>query len=432
MFEEIIQDNLTIEQLNRLLATDMLRQLLAFVLILLLTTVAQNPLLRILRRIEKRSGAQTFIKGQMFFVLGRTLLPLTAQVIGNFTIIIFQELEWSNSTLSWLVSFLTIWFLYCLADSLIRANLPPIQATFWSRSILLPVTLIVTALSSIGLLDSVLALSMTVGQMGIRFTLRSMLAGIAIVIVAIVISRGVRQVLKNDILPRAGAQPALSQALSMLASYAVILGGVAVGLSAIGIDLTTITVILGGLSVGLGFGLQEIVSNLVSGFILMFEQAIAPGDVIKIGDAAGEVTDVGVRSITILTKDNVELIVPNSYFLTEIITSLTRTTGEVRVGVKVGVSYNTSPKEAEAALLEAASRHSTALKTPTPQAVFLDFGSSSLDFELLVWTDKADEIPFFASELRHHIWDALAEQNIEIPFPQQDLHVRTVPVKSET
>ena len=422
---ELIQDNLTAEQLNRLLAPDMLRQLLAFILILGLTTVAQNPLLRILRRVEKRSGAQTFIKEQLFFVLGRTLSPLTAQVIGNFIIIIFQEFEWSDGNLTWLVSFLTIWFLYCLVDSLIQANMPPIQAIFWSRSILLPVTLIVTLLSSVGLLDSVLALSMTVGQMGIQFTLRSMLAGIAIIIVAFVISRGVGQVLKKDVLPRAGAQPALSQALSMLASYSVMLGGVAIGLSAMGIDLTTITVILGGLSVGLGFGLQEIVSNLVSGFILMFEQAIAPGDVIKIGDADGEVTDVGIRSITILTKDNVELIVPNNYFLTEIITSLTRTTGEVRVRVKIGVSYDTAPKEAEAALLEAANRHSSALKTPTPQAIFLDFGASSLDFELLVWTDQADRISVFASELRHHVWDVLTERNIEIPFPQQDLHVRT-------
>ncbi|MDM8530204.1 mechanosensitive ion channel [Anaerolineales bacterium HSG25] len=426
---EIIQDNLTTEQLNRLLEPDMLRQLLAFILILGLTTIAQNPLLRILRRVERRSGTQTFVKGQLFFVFGRTLLPLTAQVIGNLVIIIFDEFGWMNDTLIWLVSFLTIWLLYCLADSLIQANLPPIQATFWSRSILLPVTLIVTVLSSVGLLDSVLALSMTVGQMGVRFTLRSILAGSAIIIVAFVISRGVRQVLKRDVLPRAGAQPALAQALSMLASYSVILGGVAVGLSAMGIDLTTITVILGGLSVGLGFGLQEIVSNLVSGFILMFEQAIAPGDVIKIGDADGEVTDVGIRSITILTKDNVELIVPNNYFLTEIITSLTRTSNHVRVGVKVGVSYNTTPKEAEAALLDAADRHSTALKTPPPQVMFLDFGASSLDFELFVWTDDADTAPTFASELRHHVWDALAERNIEIPFPQQDMHVRTVPAE---
>jgi small-conductance mechanosensitive channel len=220
-------------------------------------------------------------------------------------------------------------------------------------------------------------------------------------------------------------EPALANTISIVITYTIITLGVLVALSSIGINLSTLTVVLGGLSVGLAFGLQEIVNNFVSGFILLFERSIEIGDIVEVDQNVGIVQRIGVRSTTIKTRDNVELIIPNSYFLTQVVTNMTRSEDLVRTRVSVGVSYNARPREVEQALLEAAAQHPQVLSDPPPSIQFKDFGDSSLDFELFVWTNQAFQTPKLTSELRYNIWDALAARNIEIPFPQRDIHIRS-------
>jgi potassium efflux system protein len=208
---------------------------------------------------------------------------------------------------------------------------------------------------------------------------------------------------------------------------------VLVALGSVGINLSTLTVVLGGLSVGLAFGLQEIVNNFVSGFILLFERSVQIGDIVQVDDNTGAIQKIGIRSTTINTRDNVELIIPNSYFLTQIVTNMTRSEDLVRTRIAVGVTYNAKPREVEQALLEAAAQHPDVLSNPPPSVQFRDFGNSSLDFELFVWTNQAFQTPQLTSEVRYHIWDALASRNIEIPFPQRDIHIRSgVPWSSLT
>jgi small-conductance mechanosensitive channel len=139
----------------------------------------------------------------------------------------------------------------------------------------------------------------------------------------------------------------------------------------------------------------------------------------------GEVQRVGVRSTIIRTRDNVDLIIPNSKFLTEVVTNMTYSENLVRIRCSVGVSYNSTPREVEQVLLEVARQHPKILKKPAPSVQFKEFGDSSLNFELLVWTLKAIETPVLTSDLRFGIWDALAARNIEIPFPQRDIHIRS-------
>ncbi|NIW95609.1 MAG: mechanosensitive ion channel, partial [Phycisphaerae bacterium] len=218
--------------------------------------------------------------------------------------------------------------------------------------------------------------------------------------------------------------PALNQALSTLTAYGVIIIGTVVALNMMGVDLTLLAVVAGGLSVGLGFGLQEVVSNFVSGFILMFEQSIGPGDVIEVGDDVGIVQTIGVRSTIIRNRDNVELIIPNSRLLSETVTNLTRSDQQVRIRISVGVTYSADPQAVKQALLEAV-QHPFVSEQPAPSIQFRDFGDSSLTFDLLVWTDKAFQSLNLASDLRYQIWDALKAHNIEIPFPQRDIHIRS-------
>ena len=183
--------------------------------------------------------------------------------------------------------------------------------------------------------------------------------------------------------------------------------------------------VAGGLSVGLGFGLQAIVSNFISGFILLFEKSVGPGDVIKIGDMTGTVQHVGVRSITVLTRDHIELIVPNSHYLSEVVTNLTRSSRNVRIAILVGVSYNSDPTEVKAALLSAAVETDYVMKLPASEVQFMDFGESSLDFRLLVWTNRPELSMLIGSNLRYNIWNELKARHIEIPFPQRDIHIKS-------
>jgi len=195
------------------------------------------------------------------------------------------------------------------------------------------------------------------------------------------------------------------------------------GLLVTGFNLTTLTVIAGGLSIGLGFGLQQVVSNFVSGFILMFDRSIGPGDVIEFGDIVGTVENIGIRSMIVKTRHNKEVIIPNSHFLSDIVTNLTRTDRIIRVDIKVSVSYQTNPLEVEQALLEVA-QHPGILDEPAPLVQFAEFGESSLDFVLMVWVDDPVRVGAVSSDLRYRIWDAFSRRNIEIPFPQREVYIR--------
>jgi len=281
----------------------------------------------------------------------------------------------------------------------------------------------VGALQALGLMDDVLQWSFTPRQ-DIRITVGSILGGIVMLAIFLILARGARQYLERIVLPQLDASPALIQALPTLTNYLVVFIGALIALNVTGVNLTTLTVILGGLSVGLGFGLQEIVNNFVSGFILTFEQSIGPGDVLRINNTIGVVQHINMRSMIIRTRDDVEFIVPNSKFLTEIVTNLTRTQHTVRVRISVGVTYSANPHVVQQALLDAA-KHPRVLTEPAPKVQFMDFGESSLNFDLLVWTDEVARIGPLASDLRYKIWDSLKENNIEIPFPQRDIHVRS-------
>lgn len=205
---------------------------------------------------------------------------------------------------------------------------------------------------------------------------------------------------------------------------AIALGIFAVAAS-LGIDLSTLTLIGGGLSIGIGFGLQQIVANFISGILLLFEQSLRPGDVINLDGNLGLVQEVNIRSSTILTKDNVEIIVPNEQFLTTNVTTYTRESNLVRVPIEFGVSYSSDPQFVRDLVLRTVVNHGSVKNRPAPEVQFVRFGDSSLDFRVLVWMDNPIIMPRFRSDLYFMIWDAFSKHGIEIPFPQRDIHIRS-------
>lgn len=357
-------------------------------------------------------------------VLNDVRLPLASWIMAGLTLGIFQNLGLAAGVLQWFIPLIAIWFYYRLLGGIVSASMRASQAAFWRYQVLRPVMLLIAALHATGLLDNVLNWRLITPGENLRITVGTLFSGIVIVVLFIVVSRFTRTYLEEQFLPKADIEPALTQAISNIASYTIIVIGVLVALNTIGIPLTMLTVIAGGLSVGIGFGLQEIVNNFISGFILMFERSIGPGDVVEVGNTAGIVQSVGIRSVMIKTRDNISLIVPNSRFLSDIVTNYTKSERVVRVHIEIGVSYSADPYEVRTTLLEAA-EHPLVLAKPAPTARLEGFGESSLIFSLLVWTEDVHRLPGLRSDLRFQIWDALKAHDIQIPFPQRDIHIRS-------
>jgi small-conductance mechanosensitive channel len=214
-------------------------------------------------------------------------------------------------------------------------------------------------------------------------------------------------------------------AVTTLSRYAIVTMGFLIALRTLGFDLSSIAIIGGALSVGIGFGLQQIVANFISGIVLLFEQSLRPGDVIQIDGQFGVVEKLNIRSTQMRTYDNVEVIVPNEDLLTSRLTTYTRSDRLMRIAVPVGVSYSSDPARVRDILVEAVGKHGLVRKSPEPSVQFMAFGDSSLDFRVLAWIDDPLRVSVIRSDLHFIIWNALKDAGVEIPFPQRDLHLRS-------
>jgi small-conductance mechanosensitive channel len=195
----------------------------------------------------------------------------------------------------------------------------------------------------------------------------------------------------------------------------------------LGLNLNSLVVVGGALGIGVGLGLQAIVSNFVAGLILLLEQPIKLGDRIEVGNTYGDVVRLRARSTWIRTNDNVVVIVPNSEFINQSVTNWTATDRQVRISLPLGTSYDSDPKKVREVILKVASTHADVLPDPPPEVIFTDFGDSSLNFQLRVWTIQQVQSPArLKSDLYFAIFEAFRIEKIEIPFPQRDLHLRSV------
>ncbi|HMS83801.1 MAG TPA: mechanosensitive ion channel [Nitrospira sp.] len=215
------------------------------------------------------------------------------------------------------------------------------------------------------------------------------------------------------------------QATGTIARNAVVTVGFMVIVQTVGIDLSTITVLAGGVGIGVGFGLQTIANNLVSGLIILFERPIKIGDRIEVGHVNGDVVDIAARATTVVTNDNIAIIIPNSEFVSSKITNWSYTTRNVRFNFPVSVSYREDPERVRTLLLEVADAHAGVLKENKPDVLFQEFGESSLHFILRVWTrDYTNRPGVLRSELNYAISRKFREHGVEIPYAQRDIHIK--------
>jgi small-conductance mechanosensitive channel len=209
--------------------------------------------------------------------------------------------------------------------------------------------------------------------------------------------------------------------------YLIFAAGLVVGLQSAGVNLNSLVVFGGAVGIGIGLGLQDTAKNFVSGIILLVERPIKVGDRVEVGALNGDVVRIGARATWIRTNANIVVIVPNAEFVENRVTNWTANDRQVRFSVPVGVSYGSDPEKVRDVLLEIAQRHPDVLDFPAPDVIFAGFGDSSLNFELRVWTTKQVQTPhIIKSDLYFPIFRAFRDKGIEIPFPQRDLHLRSV------
>jgi small-conductance mechanosensitive channel len=247
------------------------------------------------------------------------------------------------------------------------------------------------------------------------------------VVLLILTSHATMVLLQNRILKFTPLDSAQRYAVARVVSYLVFILGAIIGLQSLGVNLNSLVVVGGALGIGVGLGLQAVVSNFVAGLVLLVEQPVKLGDRVEVGGTFGDVVRLRGRSTWIQTNDNVVIIVPNSEFINQRVTNWTANDRQVRISLPVGVGYDSDPKVVRELLAQIAIAHPDVLPDPAPEIIFLDFGDSSLEFELRVWTIRQVQTPQrLKSDLYFAIFETFREKGIEIPFPQRDIHLKSI------
>ena len=278
----------------------------------------------------------------------------------------------------------------------------------------------------------------SIGNFTISIT--SLALGLLTILLAVIVSRSVRSLLHRRLERHPKVDPGLQYTLLRLLHYIIIVAGFLLAFkTSFNADLTTLAVLFTALSVGIGFGLQYIAGDIAAGFVLLFERPVRVNDYITVTTDArielqGNVQSINLRTTNVITNDRLTVIVPNSKLVNQIVVNWSYGDRRARISIPIGVSYDSDVELVTQTLLRAAEGVKFVIDEPAPSVQFLTFGDSSLDFRLLVWTSNPRRHPFIKSEINYRIWRLFKEEKIEIPFPQQELRLRTgsFPVELES
>ena len=285
---------------------------------------------------------------------------------------------------------------------------------------------IVAALAILGWLQPVMhALDAAAIQAGsLRISVLMLLTGAMLFVVLLWAANLLSHLLEAQLAHVDGITPAAQVLVAKILRIALITFAVLVALTSVGIDFTALAVFSGAVGVGIGFGLQKVVSNLISGIILLLDRSIKPGDVIEVGDAYGWIRKLGARYAAVVTRDGKEYLIPNEDLITQQVVNWSYSDRNVRMHIPIGISYHADVRLAMKLIEEAALACPRILQMPMPVARLVGFGDSSVDLELRFWMDDPEEgIVNVRSEVLLEVWERFHENGIEIPFPQRDIHI---------
>lgn len=359
----------------------------------------------------------------------RTLLwsakfPLLVLLLGAMAQAFYSAAGWPRSTLGRLVSL----FWYVAAFALVAKGLgilvPPSDARRLIRRILLPLLALVGFLHLTGLLAALWSwagqplFSLASG----KITLASIGLALGIVFAFWLAAKGGKALFLKRILPRTDTDPQLAFSVAGFVQFAIVVAGLWIAIGTLGMQFSNLTLLISALTVGIGFGLQDVIKNVMGGVILLGEGHVRPNEVFKIGGETGRVERIGIRSTTLRTWDGAQVIIPNADLISEKVTDLTDAN---RVEIAVGVSCDADPRLAERLLLEVAAAHPLVVDEPAPSVFFTGLGTSTFDFTLYCYVENRAEIVVTKSDLHYAVVETFRQNDLEMPYPQYDLHLRS-------
>ncbi|MDD4356887.1 MAG: mechanosensitive ion channel [Smithellaceae bacterium] len=260
------------------------------------------------------------------------------------------------------------------------------------------------------------------------FTILTLVYLILATLLLLYLTSKINKIVTHKLLAKSRIDYGVRAATGSIIKYILLIIGFVIILQTAGINLSSLTILFGALGIGIGFGLQNVINNFVSGLIILFERPIKVGDRIEVAGVAGDVIDISMRATTIVTNDNISIIVPNSQFISETVINWSHTDRNVRFNYPVGVSYKEDPQVVKKVLLEVALDNRGVLKEPKPDVLFTEYANSAMIFNLRVWTREFVNRPgVLKSQLYYEIFRRFREEGIEIPFPQSDIHIKEMP-----
>ncbi len=362
-------------------------------------------------------------RSRWLLALFHLLTPILAIVLLEVTVWLFNQQGYPSGLLDNFANLIWFWLIYRALLSLLYARYGEAVRPYRNR-IITPVFVLLIILQLAATLPGSVTLTEVSLNIGVAsFNLGSLLSALIVLYIFIVVAWVVEQIMVRSLASRLDAEPGVIESFATLARYALLSLGIIVFLGMIGLDFTSLAIIAGGLSVGIGIGLQDIVSNFVSGLVLLFEQSLKPGDVVELDGLISQVEKISLRATIVRTLTNEELIVPNASFTTNQVKNLTRSDRLVRVVVPFGVSYKSKPELVRQLAEDTGRQHPLVLAEPPPKLLFCGYGESSINFELRASIDHPEMTLHIKSDLYYMLWDALKEHNVTIPYPQRDLNL---------
>ena len=359
--------------------------------------------------------------------IDRFAFPITMFLLVMIGRIVLEQFDWHVELLKIVMPLLLSLAIVRLVVYVLRKALKPGRAIKAWENIIGIIIWGVVALHIVGWLPGILKamddLGITIGDS--RITLLATIKLILSIGLLLLVSMWLSRVIESRVMKSEHFDPGMRVAMAKVSKFFLLTLAILIALNSVGIDLTALTVFGGALGVGLGFGLQRIASNLVSGFILIFDRSIKPGDVISIGNSFGWVEGLHARYVVVRNRDGVETLIPNENLVTSEVINWSYSDRNIRVKLPVQISYEDNPEQAMQLMLEASKASDRVIQDPGPVCRLMEFADSGIQLELRVWiSDPEAGVGKVRSDINLAIWKTFKEHNITIPYPQRDVHIK--------
>ena len=397
-----------------------LANLIQLLVIAVLYSAARLAAPRLRRVLETQlgRGSPSRLSSMLLNNIGTLVIPATWLMLQWIAFLIADHAGQPSDLLRIAVSLLTAWIVIRVTSGLVRDP-------GWANSIAI-VAWSIAALSILGFFDDTVAFldSLAITIAGLRISALLVIKGVLSLAILLWAALITSRVFERRITQSSRITPTLQVLIVKLFKIVLVSIAVLVAISSVGIDLTAFAVVGGAIGVGIGFGLQKIVSNLISGVIILLDRSIKPGDVVAVGETFGWINSLGARYASVVTRDGTEWLIPNEDLITQQVVNWSYSNDEVRLKIPIGISYKADPRKAIALCFEAAAEEERILKEPKTNVLMKGFGDNSVDLEMRIWIrDPQNGVSNIKSAVLLRVWDKFQEHGIEIPFPQRDLHL---------